>query len=152
MISFSASFFFCTICFVSTGVKGSGLVQIIQRVRIMQVLTEKSKTTMIEKYILRKQQLQKECEQLRFELKKLEKLKKHPSHTLKLHFEKEIDQRIEKVKVIEFQLNQINVLPIGSELNEKELETLVEVNVGDKWEDKQTKTIVIQDGIVLEIR
>ncbi len=102
--------------------------------------------------MIRKQILQKECDQLRFELKKLEKLKKHPSRTLHQHFEKEIDHRTEKIKVIEFQLDQINILPIGSELKEKELETLVEVKVGDKWEDKQTKTIVIQDGVVLEIR
>ena len=58
----------------------------------------------------------KNSEQLQFELKKLEKTRKFQQEELKCHFEKEIQSRLEKVKQIEFQIEQLHMLPLGSEI------------------------------------
>ncbi|TWM02480.1 hypothetical protein CHCC15136_4277 [Bacillus paralicheniformis] len=55
--------------------------------------------------------------------------------------------------MIVFQINQIHTLPLGSEVKEKEIDALMDIEVGDNWHDMTTgKTIVIKDGIVIEIR
>ena len=108
---------------------------------------------LFDKYHSRKLQLQKECDQLRFELKKLEKTKKYQPSNLLKHFEKEVENRQEKVKLTDFQLEQLHILPIGSEIKEREVQALIELNEGDRWEEFLTsKTIIIKDGIVAEIR
>lgn len=128
-------------------------MHIIQNVVVKQVLTEKSKNDLLRKYHNNRNQLQKESEQLRFEAKKLERTKKIQPSSLKKHFEREIHTRKEKIKLLDFQIEQLHILPLGSELKEKEVQTLVEVEVGDHWEDiMKNKTIVIKDGIVAEIR
>jgi hypothetical protein len=128
-------------------------MKIIQTVEVKQILTEESKAKLLKKFEARKLSLQQECEQLRFELKRLEKAKKHSPLLLKQHFEKEINDRLEKVKLLDFQIEQLHILPLGSELKEREIQALVEVNIGDKWEEViAPKTIIIEDGIVKEIR
>ncbi|MEH7177202.1 YlqD family protein [Neobacillus vireti] len=128
-------------------------MQLIQTVIVKQILTEKSKQKLLEKYFAGKLQMQKEYEQLQFELKKLEKAKKYQPSALKNHFEKELKKRFEKEKQYEFQIEQLHMLPLGSELKEKEVQALVEVNVGDNWDGiKGQRTIIIKDGIIEEIR
>ncbi|MFE8699051.1 YlqD family protein [Cytobacillus sp. FJAT-54145] len=128
-------------------------MNILQNVVVKQVLTEKSKEELLEKYALNRIQLNKECDQLGFELKKLEKTKKFQPNSLKKHFEKEIHMRQEKIKLLEFQIDQLHMLPIGSELKEKEIQAIVEIKVGDRWDDVLAgKTIIIKDGIIDEIR
>nr|WP_254118924.1 YlqD family protein [Bacillus sp. FJAT-29790] len=129
------------------------LVKILQSVVVKQVLTENSKDKLFENYATKKQQLEKECDQLRFEMKKLEKSKKFQPISLKKHFEKEIEMRQEKVKLLDFQTEQLHMLPLGSELKEKEVKAIIEINEGDRWEDVQSgRTIIIKDGIIDEIR
>jgi len=131
---------------------GAGM-KILQNVIVTQVLTESSKNELLDAYKSKRLQLQKESEQLRFELKKLEKTRHTQPATLKSHFEKEINNRLEKIKLVEFQMEQLEILPIGSELKEREVQSLVDVQVGANWEElTKTKTIVIKDGIVSEIR
>mgnify|MGYP001205038407 CR=1 FL=1 len=128
-------------------------MKILQNVIVKQVLTEKSKNELLGNYEAKKLQLQKESDQLKFEMKKLEKTKKIPSLSLKKHFEKEIQARKEKIKLLDFQMEQLHMLPLGSELKEKEIKAIIEINEGDRWEDIQSeKTIIIKDGIVDEIR
>ena len=128
-------------------------MKLLQSVVVKQVLTEKSKGELQEKYHTNKLQLQKECDQLRFEIKKLEKSKKFHQPNLKKQFEKEIHIRNEKIKLIEFQLEQLHMLPLGSELKEKEVQALVDIQIGDRWSKlTRGKTIVIKDDIVVEIR
>jgi hypothetical protein len=125
----------------------------LQNVVVKQVLTETSKNQLLHKYTYNKAQLQKECDQLRFEMKKLENKKKFQPGSLRKHFEKEIQMRGEKIKLLDFQTEQLHMLPLGTELKEKEVQGIVEVNIGDSWEDIITsKTIIIKDGIVTEIR
>ncbi len=128
-------------------------VNILQTVVVKQVLTETSKQVLLSKFELEKSQLQKESEQLRFEMRKLEKAKKMTVNSFKNRFENEIHTRLEKIKLLDFKIEQLHMLPLGSELKEKECQAIVEVNVGDAWEDIQAeKTIIIRDGIVDEIR
>jgi hypothetical protein len=128
-------------------------MQLIQTVIVKQVLTEQSKQMLLEKYFAGKLQMQKEYEQLQFELKKLEKAKKYQPSALKNHFEKELQKRHDKEKLYEFQIEQLHMLPLGSELKEKEVQALVEVNVGDKWDEVTGhRTIIIKNGIIEEIR
>ena len=128
-------------------------MKIIQNVIVNQVLTESSKKQLLETYTSKKLQLQKESEQLRFELKKLEKTRSFQPASLRAHFEKEISSRLEKIKLVEFQIEQLNILPAGSELKEREVQSIAEVEIGTNWEEFiQTKVIVVKDGIVEEIR
>nr|WP_295972042.1 YlqD family protein [uncultured Bacillus sp.] len=128
-------------------------MKLLQSVVVKQVLTEKSKGELQDKYHTNKLQLQKESDQLRFELKKLEKEKRYQQQSLKRQFEQEIERRQEKIKLIDFQLEQLHMLPLGSELKEKEVQALVDVQVGASWSEiMRGRTIVIKDDIVQEIR
>jgi hypothetical protein len=128
-------------------------VKILQNVTVKQILTETSKQALQQKYYESKLQLQKECDQLRFESKKLEKAKKFAGTSLKMHFEKEINNRQEKIKLVDFQMEQLELLPIGTELKEKEIQAIVEIREGDDWNSvSKEKTIIVKDGIILEIR
>jgi YlqD protein len=129
------------------------MMQLIQTVIVKQILTEQSKQKLLNKYFAGKLQMQKEYEQLQFELKKLEKAKKYQASALKIHFEKELEKRLDKEKLYEFQIEQLHMLPLGSELKEKEVQALIEVNVGDDWEKVMGQhTIIIKDGKIEEIR
>ncbi len=128
-------------------------MKIIQTVTVKQVLTEKSKEELSVKYIKSKQQLQKECDQLLFEMKKLERTKKFSASGLKAQFDKEIELRKEKIKLIDFQIEQLGMLPYGSELKDQDVQALVDIQVGDHWENIiNGKTIIVKDGIIAEIR
>ncbi|MGV3465756.1 MAG: YlqD family protein [Heyndrickxia sp.] len=128
-------------------------MKIFQSVVVKQVLTENSKEKLLISYEEKKLMLQKECDQLRFELKKLERTKKFPSASLKSHFEKEINIRQEKVKLIDFQIEQLEILPLGSELTEQTIQSIVEVKVGDDWNKlSNERMIIVKDGIITELR
>ncbi len=129
------------------------MMQLIQTVVVKQILTENSKQQLFDQYQDRRRQLQKECDQLQFELKRLEKTKTFSPGKLKQHFENEVQMRKEKIKLVEFQMEQLHILPLGSELKEKEVQALVEVNIGDVWDDSSRQpTIIIKDGIIEDIR
>jgi len=128
-------------------------LQIIQTVVVKQILTEDSKKKLFDQYEAKKLQLQRENSQLQFELKRMEKTKNFSPGALKNHFEKEINKRLEKEKLLEFQIEQLHMLPLGSELKEKEVQGLIEVKVGDMWNERRGYSeIIIKDGIIEEIR
>lgn len=126
-------------------------MQIIHSVAVKQILTEKTKEKLIHQCKTKKEELKRECDQLYFQLKKAEKTTKNQSIISQYH--KEINKRKEKIKMLDFQLQQIDMLPLGSELKEREVNALIEIKEGDSWEELlKEKTIVIEDGIVKEIR
>jgi len=128
-------------------------MQIIQTVVVKQILTENSKKNLFENFQAQKLQLQKERDQLQFEMKRLEKTKNFTPNALKKQFEKELQMRQDKEKLLEFQIEQLHMLPLGSELKEKEVQALIEIQVGDVWEEQTIQpAIIIKDGIVNEIR
>lgn len=126
-------------------------MNILQRVSVKQVITEKSKEQLITEFTRKKQQLERERDQLYFELKKMSKAKKNPE--VRTKYMKEIERKGESIKNTIFQLEQIHILPLGTEIKEKEIDAIIEVNEGDNWDElMKEKTIVIKDGIVEQIR
>ncbi|MDQ0227631.1 YlqD family protein [Metabacillus niabensis] len=124
-------------------------MNILRQVYVKQVITETSKQTLITQFSNKKVFLEQECDRLYFEYKKVEKTNKQ----LAVQYLKEIEKRREKIKLVEFQLQQVHTLPLGSELKEKEVGAIFEVKVGDNWDElMKEKTIVIKDGIVEQIR
>ncbi|EED2517054.1 hypothetical protein G7177_002014 [Listeria monocytogenes] len=128
-------------------------MEVIQKVVVKQILTEASKQELIEYYTEQKRQIEQECDQLHFEQKKMERKSKFQPERVADYFTHELDLRREKKKLIQFQMEQLEVLELGSEIREREMETIIDVQVGDKW-DKSIfdKTIVVKDGIIVEIR
>ncbi|UAT31794.1 YlqD family protein [Bacillus badius] len=126
-------------------------MQVLRTTVVKQVLTETLKQSLLSSYQDKKSQLEKEYEQLRFELKKTERQQKGSRQQKAGFFQKEMEQRRQKIENIDFQKSQLEMLPLGSELKEKEVQALIDVQVGDRWEETE-KTIVIKDGIVVEIR
>ena len=53
--------------------------------------------------------------------------KNHISKKPSLNFKKAIDKRQEKIRQIDFQVEQLHILPLGSEMKETEVDALVEV-------------------------
>ncbi|EUJ33433.1 hypothetical protein MFLO_02743 [Listeria floridensis FSL S10-1187] len=128
-------------------------MQIIQKITVKQVLTEKSRAELLEYYETQRQTLEKEREQLLFEQKKVEHKNKFQREQVSDYFEREVHLRKEKIKLVDFQVEQLQTLPLGSEIREREMEALAEIAVGDKWDASLfNKTIVVTDGIVTEIR
>lgn len=128
-------------------------MKLIQKVVIMQVLTEQSKSELIHYYTKQKRLLETEMEQLLFEEKKVTHKNRYQPERVSDYFEHELNLRQEQIKLVDFQMEQLNVLPLGSEIRERELETIVDVMVGDKWDENTlNKTIVVTDGVITEIR
>ncbi len=128
------------------------LLKIIRKIPVKQVITERSKESLAEQFNQNKQQLEQECQQLQFEQRKLQNKKGVSKHEVAKRFQQEIKRRKDKIKWIEFQLEQLGILPIGSEITEEEVETLVEVEEGLNWGDiSDNKAIIVKDGIVIQI-
>ncbi|MFC0271270.1 YlqD family protein [Metabacillus herbersteinensis] len=126
-------------------------MNILHTVTVKQVITQTSKQALLTQFTDRKMRLEQECDQLYFEQRKVEKAKNNP--VMSLQYEKEIEKRRDKIKLVDFKIEQINTLPLGSELKEKEVQAIIEVNIGDNWNELlQEKTIVIKDGVVQQIR
>ena len=128
-------------------------MQIIKRVQIKQVITEKSKEELRKKFEQNKIQLERECQQLLFEQRKLKnKLSNTSKIEIKERFDQEINSRKDKIAIIDFKLEQLELLEIGSEIIEQEFDALVTVEVAANWEELVSKqSIVIKDNIVERI-
>lgn len=125
----------------------------MRNIIVKQILTEKSKQVLFQKFEHQLQQLDREISQLKFEKKKYEKNKKAQLPSVLTQFEKEIASRNEKSKLLQFQLEQLELLPLGTELKESEVQGIVEIYEGDNWDElTRDRTIVIKDGIINEIR
>lgn len=129
-------------------------MKIIKNIIVKQILTEKSKQRLKEKFENQLMQLQKEIAQLRFEKKKYEKTNKARLSTGHLsQFDKEVKNRNENIQLIQFQLQQLEMVPLGTEMKETEVQGIVEISEGDHWDElTKERMIIIEDGIVKEIR
>lgn len=125
-------------------------MKIIQKVEVRQRLTENSKQQLIQQFMQQKQQLEQQCEQLIFEQKRMEKQTSFSQKQIKEKFEREMQVRRQKIAELDFLLEQLRILPIGSEIKEREVEAIIDVYIGARW--SPPKTIVIEDGIVVDIR
>ncbi|UOQ93199.1 YlqD family protein [Halobacillus shinanisalinarum] len=128
-------------------------MQIIQRVPVKQMLTETSRQKLKDQFQREYGRLKQECEQLLFEQKKLEKKREFSKFDVEKRFSAEIKKRKDKMKHSEQLLEQLNVLPNDSELVIDEVESLVTIEVGDRFDEQVfDPQIIIKDGIVIRAR
>lgn len=127
-------------------------MQIIKRIVVKQVLTEKSKQALQITFKKDLAQLELECQQLLFEKRKLINKLADSKHRIEERFEKEIKRRQDKKVVIEFKIEQLELLELNSEIIEKEVEALVEIEIGSNWEAiSKQQSIIIKDGVVIRM-
>ena len=99
-----------------------------------------------------KMRLEQECQQLLFEQRKLQARKGVSKIEVENRFQMEINNRKEKIKEMTFKMEQLEILEVGSEIIEKEVDALVEVSVGMRWNEiMNEKAIVIEDDVVKRI-
>lgn len=128
-------------------------MKVLRRAVVKQVLTEKSKTMLYDSFSKEKRRYETECEQLDFERRKM--LKHHQKHQqfLTNRFQEEIALRKEKIRTLKFKIEQLESLPLGTEIIEKEVEFITEIKVGDPMDNLTTPAeIIVKDGIITEIR
>lgn len=132
-------------------------MKIIVPVSVKMVITDKSKEKIVNEFALSIQQLQLELEQLQFQHKKLlYEAQKRGAEAVKIVQEKiasEKLKRVEKIDKLFIQLEQVNKLKNGNEILHSTLETEVEVNIGDNFDElNHPKEIVVKDGYIVDIR
>ncbi|HLR80231.1 MAG TPA: YlqD family protein [Bacillota bacterium] len=127
-------------------------MKIIQKVQVKQIITENSKQKLRDRLLNQHMQLEQECQQLLFEQRKVQNKTKLSKREVTRRFQEEIDNRQEKINMIEFKMKQLEMLEIGSEIVETEVEALVEVTRGMQWDEMmKEKAIVVKDGVVVRI-
>lgn len=126
-------------------------MKIIKKVLIKQIVTEQSKKKLRNRFEKQKMQLEQECQQLLFEQRKLSNKSGISKQELTIRFQSEIQKRKKEITLIDFKIEQLDMVEIGSEIIESEVETLVEVNEGMHWNELNEQAIVIKDGIVVRI-
>lgn len=126
-------------------------MQIQKKVYVKQVVTETSKFVLHEKFANQMNQLERECQQLLFEQRKLSS-KMRNKQKVEQRFQSEINQRKDRITIIQFKLDQLQELEFGQEIIEKEVDGIVNVEVGMDWTEMEEQTsIVIQDNRVIRI-
>lgn len=126
-------------------------MQIQKKIYVKQVVTETSKFVLHEKFANQMNQLERECQQLLFEQRKLSS-KMRNKQKVEQRFQSEINQRKDRITIIQFKLDQLQELEFGQEIIEKEVDGIVNVEVGMDWKEMEEQTsIVIQDNRVIRI-
>ena len=119
---------------------------------IKQIITEKSKKKLHGNFNKHKMRLEQECQQLLFEQRKLQNKPGISKQEVSGRFQKEVKKRKDKIILIDFKIEQLDTIEIGSEIIEKEVEALVEVSEGSHWNELiSEKAIIIKDDIVIRI-
>lgn len=127
-------------------------MKLIKKVPIKLVVTEDSKEKIRQNFTNHKLRLEQECQQLQFEIRKLKNKNTNVRSDMETRFNQEIKNRQEKMKLLDFKIEQLDELKMGSEIVEKEVEALVEVEVGSDWEHlMEEQAIVIKDDKVIRI-
>lgn len=127
-------------------------MKIIKKILVKQIVTEKSKEKLATSFSNHKMRLEQECQQLLFEQRKLQNKVGVAKQDIASRFQQEIKNRKEKIKLIDFKIDQLDTLELGSEIVESEVEALVEVKEGTHWQDIMgEKAIVLKDDVVIRI-
>lgn len=127
-------------------------MQLIKKVLIKQVITEKSKQKLYDNFQQEKIRLERECEQLLFEQRKLMNKQKNSKQEIEKRFQEEIKKRRDNIHVLNFKLEQLALLDDGSEIIEAEAEAMIDVQVGSIWSNIQKpSSIIIKDDVVVRI-
>ncbi|SER05802.1 YlqD protein [Gracilibacillus ureilyticus] len=127
-------------------------MKIIRKVAVKQIVTDQKKANLKEDYELKIFKLEQECQQLLFEQKKLEQRSSKKKADIAIKFQKEMANRKDHIKWYKYKLEQLEILPIGSEISDGEVEAMIEIEEGMEWNKIiDQKSIVIKDGIITKI-
>ena len=127
-------------------------MKIVKKMLIKQVITENSREKIRANFHEHKMRLEQECQQLLFEKRKLQNKQGVPNPEISHRFQEEINKRKEQIELIDFKEEQLELLELGTEIVEGEVESLVEVGVGDNWEEVMgNQAIVVKDNIITRI-
>jgi len=126
-------------------------------VQVKLILTEQTKQGIIGEINQAIQQVQNELDQIEFQARKAlqdaEKQGPAAVQGLQARVEQERGMRLERREQMMQQLVHIQQSSIGDEVPGGQIETSIEIRVGDVWEDAVRGTeIVLRDGVVAEIR
>ncbi|MFB1049595.1 YlqD family protein [Paraliobacillus sp. JSM ZJ581] len=127
-------------------------MQIIKQVKVKQVITEKSRSLLISKFEQRLDRLEQENQQLIFEQKRMERNNPLNRHKVITKFQKEINERKKKQAILQNQIETIHNLPIESEIVEREVQALVNIEIGMDWSQVVTdQVIVVKNDKIIRI-
>jgi F0F1-type ATP synthase membrane subunit b/b' len=133
------------------------MLTIRQPVAVRLILTEQTKQQIL-------QESREQIDRLNYELEQIEEQGKEAmeqamsqggdvAQQLRDQIEQEQAERIQQRDELIEQIQQVQQLEIGSEVQNMTVETTVDVNVGDDWNNiLQGSEIVVKDGVVQEIR
>ncbi len=133
------------------------MIKVKRPVLVKMIVTERLRKQFLNDYQRMIDKYKLEIEQLQFQSKKMlqDAVKKGPeAHKLVYErLQKEETSRKDKIKQYTDLISQLALLPDGSEMAHSQLESEVEVRVGDHWDKLMGKTeIIVHDGVVVEIR
>ncbi|WP_208589154.1 YlqD family protein [Gracilibacillus suaedae] len=127
-------------------------MKIIKKVAVKKIVTDQSKEQLKEGYQFKIFKLEQECEQLKFEQKKLEQRSANKKADIAAKFKKELSNRKDHINWYKYKLEQLEILPIGSEINDGEVEAVIDLEEGMNWDDlTEQKSIIIKDGMITKI-
>ncbi|WP_100404504.1 YlqD family protein [Bacillus solitudinis] len=129
-------------------------MKLLRKVTVKQILTEAKKKTLLKQFDLEVIQIEREIEQMKFQLHKALKdvTEKSEKVMVRTRFQQEIENREEQLKSLAFKIQQLHKLEIGTEMNEGTVESISEVQVGDRWSESGRTEIIIKDGFIHEFR
>ncbi|MBN8207453.1 hypothetical protein JI666_01675 [Bacillus sp. NTK071] len=127
-------------------------MKIIVKYEVKQILTEKSRASYLDKCQKEYASLLQEREHLQFEMKRLQKKRPSDQKWIADQFDKELRSRSERMSFLDFQMDQLDQLSLGSEIHDGEIQSVQELQIGDEWHGREQKgKIVVKDGIVQSI-
>lgn len=132
-------------------------MKIIRPVQVKVILTEQAKKELESEYDTHYHQLLIELEQLRFQSKKFLHENEKKFHELNRvayeRLKKEEEKKREQIEQTKFKLEQLRLIPLGTEIEYTTVNQVVDVRVGDDWESISDQAeIIIKDGTIHEIR
>ncbi|TDL35063.1 hypothetical protein E2R51_04890 [Jeotgalibacillus sp. S-D1] len=127
-------------------------MQITQKTIVKEIMTNSSKSRLKESLNGKITRAEKECDQLIFQQKKLEKQFEQNTDAVKQKIQQELNKRRQFIRSSQAQVKSIEETPMGTEYTLMETDTLVDLHEGSIWHPDQKPIIVLEDGMVKEIR
>lgn len=133
------------------------MITVKRPIKVKMILTEDSRNKLKEEFSSRKKRLELELEQLQFQGKKLlleaQRRGMEAQEVVQQRMFKEESSRRKKISDLDFQIQQLSVIPDGSEVLYTTVESEIEVKVGDNWDQVINQVeIILLDGVIHEIR
>src|SRR5699024_8588191 len=127
-------------------------MKILKTVYVKQVITENSKQNLYDKFIADKERLDRESQQLLFEQRKLKHKFSASDQEIKERIDDEIERRNKQLELLDVQLEELDILEIGSEIVEKEDNGLVDVTGDDSRKERtREQSTIVKEDVVIKI-